>query len=115
MKKAIVILLSGIISILSVQAQDASQNKPADFAIVVLTAAAGTHYDCTVLYSDGSEFSLEKTLNLPTKDGATIHRNEMDGVKMKVFDYFYKNGYELMSITDVKAQPIRFYFKHKGK
>jgi hypothetical protein len=115
MKKAhyiffVLLLLASVSS----YAQDTTNTKPADFAIVMLTAIEGPNYTCTVQYSDGKKISLEKALDLPEKNGSTIHRNEMDGPKMKVFEYFYNKGYELMSITDVKSQPIRFYFKRKG-
>jgi len=105
---------------LCVHAQSGTGAKTSDFAIVTLTAKTnadaglGSKYFCVVKYSDGQEFSLEKVLDLPEKPASAIHRDEMDEPKMKVFDYFYKHGYELMSITDVKSQPIRFYFKRKG-
>ena len=109
---------------IGLHAQSTTSDKPADFAIVALINR-GAHFECTVKYSDGKIFSLDKTLKMTDKDGKLLNQDDVDEQEFKILDYFQKMGYEFLSVVHdrileddivlkVRYDTSRLYFKHKG-
>ena len=118
--KKLLALITFILIGTCIFSQTTDNTPPADFAIVDLSGTRGsTSYTCIVKYSNGKEFSLNKTLDMSVIADHPVSQYEMDKKEFKVLEYLYDKGYELQSVSHDNISTenvfsVRFYFKRKG-
>ncbi len=114
MKKIIALLIT-LFFLHGLSAQIDSSARSANFAIVDLFSRNPNYWDhCVAKYDNGDLAGMDKIFSIPANPEYKLAPNEMDSVEFRILDYFYKKGFDLLTVGRESRGAVRFYFKRKG-